>query len=330
MLSSEVLKKIADEEKARLKKADERNKIKQHRPRGEVEEEERREREELEEQQQQQEEEEVEDEDEEDEDVVWTDRGIPDFAGTDDHKKRTQRETVSAASLSASAREKLPSLDTFMDSLDESGKFPLHGSMMTCFDMMFPDEAIDLFVDKTNKYVNLCTTPSLPGAKDTRKAHQLEKTRTLGMVTLPEPAFERKHIYGMLGITITMGLTKKTHMRKHWSRSLHDDYPLVRECMSRDLFELLYCRFIHCSDGNAPPRWAGEDKTPNPEFDSKWHIRELEDILNNAWTENMDFNQWLCYDEQMVKTVSTFAHYLMRHSPKKPITHGTGFVYGVV
>ncbi|CAB1104017.1 unnamed protein product [Ectocarpus sp. CCAP 1310/34] len=318
----EVLKKVADEEKARLKKADERNKTKQHRPRGEVEEEERREREELEEQQQQQEEEEVEDEDEEDEDVVWTDRGIPDFAGTDDHKKRTQRETVSAASLSASAREKLPSLDTFMDSLDESGKFPLHGSMMTCFDMMFPDEAIDLFVDKTNKYVNLCTTPSLPGAKDTRKAHQVEKTRTLGMVTLPEPAFERKHIYGMLGITITMGLTKKTRMRKHWSRSLHDDYPLVRECMSRDLFELLYCRFIHCSDGNAPPRWAGEDKTPNPEFDSKWHIRELEDILNNAWTENMDFNQWLCYDEQMVKTVSTFAHYLMRHSPKKPITHG--------
>lgn len=101
----------------------------------------------------------------------------------------------------------------------------------------------------------------------------MKKSRTLGRVTLPEPAFERKHIYGMLGITITMGLTKKTRMRKHWSRSLHDDYPLVRECMSRDLFELLYCRFIHCSDGNAPPRLLDEDNTPNPDFDSKWHIR---------------------------------------------------------
>lgn len=101
----------------------------------------------------------------------------------------------------------------------------------------------------------------------------MKKSRTLGRVTLPEPAFERKHIYGMLGITITMGLTKKTRMRKHWSRSLHDDYPLVRACMPRDLFELLYCRFIHCSDGNAPPRLLDEDNTPNPDFDSKWHIR---------------------------------------------------------
>ena len=44
----------------------------------------------------------------------------------------------------------------------------------------------------------------------------------------------------------------------------------------------------------------------------------------------MDFNQWLCYDEQMVKTVSRYAHFLMRHQPKKPITHGTRFVFRVV
>lgn len=52
--------------------------------------------------------------------------------------------------------------------------------------------------------------------------------------------------------------------------------------------------------------------------------------MNTAWTENMDFNQWLCYDEQMVKTVSRYAHFLMRHQPKKPITHGTRFVFRVV
>ncbi|CAB1115123.1 unnamed protein product [Ectocarpus sp. CCAP 1310/34] len=132
-----------------------------------------------------------------------------------------------------------------MDSLNENGELPLSGLMKTCFNMMFPEKAVDLFVQKTNK------------------------------------AF-----------------------------------------ISRDLFEMLYCRFIHCSDGNAPPRLLDEDNTPNPDFDSKWHIGELEDILNTAWTENMDFNQWLCYDEQMVKTVSRYAHFLIRHQPKKPITHG--------
>lgn len=50
--------------------------------------------------------------------------------------------------------------------------------------------------------------------------------------------------------------------------------------------------------------------------------KELEEILNKAWAENVDINQWLCYDGQMVKTVSRFAAGLMRYNPLKPITHG--------
>lgn len=37
--------------------------------------------------------------------------------------------------------------------------------------------------------------------------------------------------------------------------------------------------------------------------------RLLEEILNKAWTENVDINQWLRYDqEQMVQTTSEFAY----------------------
>lgn len=76
----------------------------------------------------------------------------------------------------------------------------------------------------------------------------------------------------MIGILITLGVPPMTLMMKHWDSPPPRDYPTVRKCMPREFFELLYCRFIHCSDGNAPPRRLpnGED---NPEFDSKWHIR---------------------------------------------------------
>lgn len=132
---------------------------------------------------------------------------------------------------------------------------------------------------QTNAYVKHCTTEPQPGEEDTRRPHQVKKSRTLGQITLDDPEIEgqgqpflEQHIHGLVGILITMGLTKKSRMRKHWSTSEHDNYPLVRRCMQRDLFELLYCRFIHCSDPNAPPRLLpdGED---NPAYDSKWHIR---------------------------------------------------------
>lgn len=44
--------------------------------------------------------------------------------------------------------------------------------------------------------------------------------------------------------------------------------------------------------------------------------------MNKAWAENVDVNQWLSYDEQMVKTVSKFAKYLGRFNKDKPISNG--------
>ena len=117
--------------------------------------------------------------------------------------------------------------------------------------------------------MSLCTTEPAAGERDQRKPHQKQKSLTLGRTTLPSPAdgrggpFEVKHIYGMIGILVTMGLTKKTRMRKHWSMDVNDDYELVRKCMPRDFFELLYCRFLHFSDANAPPaKVCSDNGTP--------------------------------------------------------------------
>ncbi|CAB1108340.1 unnamed protein product [Ectocarpus sp. CCAP 1310/34] len=187
----------------------------------------------------------VEEEEEEDEEVdeswAWSERGIPEFENTDAYKRRKKKpaagSSASPVSLSQSAREKMPALDQFMQTIgSNSGGFAIEQVVGTCFDMNFPKEAVEVFVDKGDP-------------------------------------FNEDNIYGMVGLTITMGLTKKTRMRKRWSTSQRHDYPLVRNCMSRDKFELLYCcRFIHCSDANAPSRLL-DDGEDDPDYDSKWHIR---------------------------------------------------------
>ncbi|CAM9479427.1 unnamed protein product, partial [Pylaiella littoralis] len=50
--------------------------------------------------------------------VQWTERGIPNFAGTAAHENRNKRSSKSEVSLSQKARDKMPSLDDFMDTLD--------------------------------------------------------------------------------------------------------------------------------------------------------------------------------------------------------------------
>ncbi|CAB1109536.1 unnamed protein product [Ectocarpus sp. CCAP 1310/34] len=252
---------------------------------------------------------------------------------TSDHftrRNKMSKDIGRGVSLSAEARAALPSLDNFMSHQNPtSGEFSLDLVLEKCLDLTFPQKARKLFLDKTNAYVKHCTTAPPPGEEDKRKPHQMKKSATLGRVTLGERSeerntygmFEEQHIDGMIGIFITMGLTKKVRMRKHWSRSAHDNYPLVQKCMSRDVFELLYCRFLHCSDPNAPERLL-PDGEENPDYDSKWHIRELEEILNTAWAANVECDNWLSYDEQMIKTVSKYSSKVSFYCPAKPIKHG--------
>lgn len=81
-------------------------------------------------------------------------------------------------------------------------------------------------------------------------------------------------MYVMVGIMMTMGHTKKVRLRKHWSTAQCFNYPLVRKCIQRDLFELPPLPIhSHCSDGSAPPRVVLPNGEANPAFDSKHHIR---------------------------------------------------------
>ncbi|CAN0422609.1 unnamed protein product, partial [Pylaiella littoralis] len=64
--------------------------------------------------------------------VQWTERGIPNFAGTAAHENRNKRSSKSEVSLSQKARDKMPSFDDFMDALDpDTGKFPLEDLTLT-------------------------------------------------------------------------------------------------------------------------------------------------------------------------------------------------------
>ena len=65
--------------------------------------------------------------------------------------------------------------------------------------------------------------------------------------------FERMHLLGVIGILITAGLTQKRRLSDHWGTGFHDDYILVRSCMPRDLFMLLYFSFLpHGAHDDSP------------------------------------------------------------------------------
>ncbi|CAB1112975.1 unnamed protein product [Ectocarpus sp. CCAP 1310/34] len=158
----------------------------------------------------------------------------------------------------------------------------------------------------------------------------MKKSATLGRVTLGERSeerntygmFEEQHIDGMIGIFITIGLTKKVRMQKNWSRSAHDNYPLVQKCMSVLLQLGWWGRDRRGSKGTGAPRKV-EDSPPStaPLF----HVRavwELEEILNTAWAANVECDNWLSYDEQMIKTVSKYSSKVSFYCPAKPIKHG--------
>lgn len=50
--------------------------------------------------------------------------------------------------------------------------------------------------------------------------------------------------------------------------------------------------------------------------------RELEEILNRAWSGAVVVGMWIAFDEQMVKCTARVAHFLIRFNKSKPIKHG--------
>lgn len=50
--------------------------------------------------------------------------------------------------------------------------------------------------------------------------------------------------------------------------------------------------------------------------------RELENLLNSAWSTLAVPGEWLSFDEQMVKSTARAMTSLLRYNPAKPIKHG--------
>lgn len=78
----------------------------------------------------------------------------------------------------------------------------------------------------------------------------------MGTQRWPEGGISADMLYGALGILLTMGFTRLPRMKDHWSTKPFFDFLLVRQCMPRDLFMLIYCRFLHL----APSGEGADDK----------------------------------------------------------------------
>lgn len=79
--------------------------------------------------------------------------------------------------------------------------------------------------------------------------------------------FERKHLYGALGILMVAGINRKRRIRDHWDTGPLDDCPMVRKCMPRDVFLGFYPRLFRMP---AATRHVNKD---HPEYESKRHTR---------------------------------------------------------
>ncbi|CAB1097497.1 unnamed protein product [Ectocarpus sp. CCAP 1310/34] len=113
--------------------------------------------------------------------------------------------------------------------------------------------------------VNFCADESDPPLEHQEPRHRAKKV-TRGFQTVPyrdladgsrEYAFEHKHLYGVMGILITAGITQNRRITDHWGMELHDNYPLVRACMPRDLFVLFYGRFFHLAPATTATTTSG-------------------------------------------------------------------------
>ena len=114
-----------------------------------------------------------------------------------------------------------------------------------------------LVLCQTNNYVAFCTETENPSPLQQPRHRKV--TRGFSSVPSKEKpdgtkvyGFERMHLFGMIGILITAGLTQKRRLADHWGTEVHDDYILVWSCMPPDLFMLFYSRFFHMAPTTTP------------------------------------------------------------------------------
>lgn len=126
---------------------------------------------------------------------------------------------------------------------------------------------------QTNKYADFFAETNNPSPLQEQR-HKDKKWKK-GWHTVPAEkkdgklvaAFTRQHLYGVMGIVMTSGLTQLRRQTDQWGTSPDLDFVWVRQCMPRDFFLLFYSRFFHM----APP--IGEVDKNDPSDDAKHHCR---------------------------------------------------------
>lgn len=87
-----------------------------------------------------------------------------------------------------------------------------------------------------------------------------------GRAKWPDDGITTSHMYAVIGLVILMGLQPFAEIRCHWDTRVMYDFPHVRECMTRNFFLLIYCRYIHMA--------SKQDRTPSDDgYDILHHIR---------------------------------------------------------
>ena len=87
-----------------------------------------------------------------------------------------------------------------------------------------------------------------------------------GRAKWPDAGITTSHMYAVIGLVILMGLQPLAEIRCHWDTRPMYDFPHVRECMTRNFFLLIYCRYIHMASKQSGT--PGEDG-----YDILHHIR---------------------------------------------------------
>ena len=75
-------------------------------------------------------------------------------------------------------------------------------------------------------------------------------------------------MYGVLRIVLALGLINLPEMGDHLDVDAFHDFILIRDCMPREMFFLVYCRFFTWCPPPSPKRL--KDGSHEEEWDALW------------------------------------------------------------
>ena len=101
-----------------------------------------------------------------------------------------------------------------------------------------------VLLSQTNYYHDFCQG-ALPHHMPDPDSKHVYISSTLGRAKWPDGGVNKDDIWGVFGILMHMGFCKMPRMKDHWCQHELANFPTVRACMTRELFSLVYSRFLH-------------------------------------------------------------------------------------